>query len=152
MGRAAVESIMGGVVLLAAGLFLAYAHGTMTPPPGDGYRVDARFFSVGGVKPGADVRINGVTVGRVAGATLDRESYDAVLTLELRDDIRLPVDTVAAIGSDGLLDGPHVRLEPGGADQRVPSGGQIARTIEFKTLEDRVAEIIFLAAGQENRP
>lgn len=152
MTRAVTEWVMGLLVLAAAGAFLVYAQGQVAAPTDRGYTVEARFYAVGGVAPGADVRLHGVRVGRVAGASLDPETYDAVLTLRLAGDIRLPVDSVAAIGSDGLLDGLHVRLEPGQAAEMVAAGGTVEKTTNYKSLEERVADIIFLAGGSEAQP
>lgn len=152
MNRVIGEWVMGLVVLAVAGAFLLHARNLVAAPDGDGYGVEARFYAAGGVGPGADVRLHGIRVGKVVTARLDPQSYDAVLTLRLAGDIRLPVDSVAAIGGDGLLGGPHVRLEPGRATEMIPAGGKIEKTLNYKSLEERVADIIFLAGGSEVKP
>ncbi|MDP7668055.1 MAG: MlaD family protein [Rhodospirillales bacterium] len=147
MGRNLVESIMGAVVLLVAGLFVYFAYTTAELKAVAGYEVTAAFFKVGGLKKGSDVRISGIKVGTVVDLSLDAETYDALAILSIMPTIELPADTVAAIGSDGILGGKYVRLEPGRDETALESGGIISRTKDFRSLEDQVGEIIFLATG-----
>jgi phospholipid/cholesterol/gamma-HCH transport system substrate-binding protein len=121
------ETVVGAVVLGAAGAFLAYALAVA----GDGgagaggYDVTARFGEVGGLAPGADVRVAGVKVGSVSELELDPQTYLAVAQLSLRSDVKLPADSTAKITSDGLLGGSHVSIAPGGAAENLEPGGQI---------------------------
>ena len=61
MNKKPVETIMGIVVLLIAVLFLAFAYRVSDLQVVKGYELSARFFKVGGLNIGSDVRINGVT-------------------------------------------------------------------------------------------
>jgi phospholipid/cholesterol/gamma-HCH transport system substrate-binding protein len=104
-------------VLGAAGLFLAYALGVGgVGGTSGGYEVTARFGQVGGLAPGADVRLAGVKVGTVADVTLDPKTFMAVTRLSLRDDVLVPADSTAKVTSDGLLGGSHLAIAP--ADRR----------------------------------
>ena len=71
-----------------------------------------------------------------------------VLDLSVDPHVQLPTNTTAGIASDGMLGGAHVRLEPGNAKQYLPAGGRIAATRDYRSLEELVGEIIFLATGQ----
>ena len=66
-------------------------------------------------------------------------------------DVALPADTVAVIAGDGMLGDKYVRLEPGTAKDRIQSGGMITKTRDFRSLEDQVGEIIFLATGGDKK-
>ena len=66
--------------------------------------------------------------------------------------VKRPVDSVAAIGSEGILGGKYVRLEPGKAKDYVKDGGVLTKTRDFRSLEDQVGEIIFLATGGSGKP
>ena len=145
--RNMVETVMGAVVLLVAGLFVYFAYSTAQVRAVKGYEVTARFYKVGGLRTGGDVRINGIKVGTVNALTLDGQTYDAVVQMSVDSSLRLPEDTVAAIGSQGILGGAYVRLEPGRAKAYIAAGGTIAKTKDFRSLEDQVGEIIFLATG-----
>ncbi len=147
MGKNAVETVLGGVVLVVAGIFLWFAYTTAEIQAVEGYEVKAAFFKVGGLTKGSDVRINGIKVGTVSSLSLDPKTFDAVVVMSIRDDVKIPTDSIAAIGSEGIVGGKFVAIEPGGADARLSSGGKIAKTKDFKSLEDQVGEIIFLATG-----
>ena len=147
MGRNAVETVLGAVVLVVAGMFVFFAYGTAQVSTVAGYEVRANFFKIGGLTPGSDVRVNGIKVGSVVSAELDPETYDAVVVMSISSEIKLPKDTVAGIGSEGIVGGKYVRLEPGAAKEAITAGGAISKTKDFKSLEDQVGEIIFLATG-----
>jgi phospholipid/cholesterol/gamma-HCH transport system substrate-binding protein len=145
MGRNLIETIMGAVVLLVAAFFLVFAYRQADVGVVKGYTVKASFLSVGGLANGGDVRINGIKVGSVMDQTIDASNFDAVVRMSIRPDIHLPADTVASIATDGLLGGKYVKLDPGRSRDIIPADGTIANTKNFKSLEEMVGEIIFLA-------
>jgi len=147
MGRNAVETVLGAVVIGVAGLFLFFAYSTAQVKAVTGYDVTAKFFKIGGLTTGSDVRISGIKVGTVKSSTLDAETFDAVVTMSIRPDVKLPADTVASIGSEGIVGGKYVRIEPGNSKEFISTGGAITETRDFRSLEDQVGEIIFLATG-----
>ena len=71
----------------------------------------------------------------------------ADVVMSIVADIKLPNDTVASIGSEGIVGSKYVRLEPGVEKSFIEAGGAIAQTKDFRSLEDQVGEIIFLATG-----
>jgi len=145
MGRNLIETIMGGVVLLVAGIFLIFAYSQADLGAVKGYTVKASFLSVGGLPNGGDVMINGIKVGSVIDQSIDPVSFNAVVRMSIRPDIHLPSDTMASIASDGLLGGKFVKLDPGRSGQAIPPDGNISNTKNFKSLEEMVGDIIFLA-------
>lgn len=147
MRQNAVETVLGAVVLLVTGFFLIFALNTAQVRSVDGYDVTAAFFKVGGLTSGSDVRINGIKVGTVRNLQLDPNTYDAIVSMSIRPDVMIPQDSVATIGSSGIVGGKFISIQPGGAKEAVATGGRIARTKDFKSLEDQVGEIIFLATG-----
>lgn len=151
MRRNAIETVMGAVVLLVAVLFVYVAYTSAQVGAANGYLVHASFGKVGGLSAGSDVRISGIKVGTVAARTLDPQTYDAIVTLNIADGIKLPEDTIASIASEGPLGGRYVRLEPGHAEKIIPAGGSIRETRGYRSLEDQVGEIIFLATGKSEQ-
>ncbi len=147
MGRNAIETVLGAVVLAVAGMFVFFAYNTAQVEAVNGYNVSAAFYKVGGLSTGSDVRVSGIKVGTVISRQLDLETYNAVVTMSISSDVKLPVDTVAAIGSEGILGGMYVRLQPGQEKSYIESGGAITKTKDYRSLEDQVGEIIFLATG-----
>lgn len=147
MGRNAIETVLGAVVLAVAGMFVFFAYNTAQVKAVNGYNVSAAFYKVGGLTTGSDVRISGIKVGTVVSRELDPETYNAVVNMSISSEVKLPVDTVAAIGSEGILGGMYVRLQPGQEKRYIESNGIIEKTRDFRSLEDQVGEIIFLATG-----
>lgn len=147
MKQNAVETVLGGVVLVVAAVFLVFAMQTAQVRAVVGYDLTASFLKVGGLSNGSDVRINGIKVGTVKDLTLDPRSFDAVVSMSIRSDVQVPEDSVASIGSSGIVGSKFVNISPGGAKQMLTHGGKVSRTKDFKSLEDQVGEIIFLATG-----
>jgi phospholipid/cholesterol/gamma-HCH transport system substrate-binding protein len=145
MGRNAIETVLGAVVLVVAGMFVFFAYNTAQVKAVTGYEINASFYKIGGLTVGSDVRINGIKVGTVTSRYLDMDTYDAIVTMSVSPEVKLPVDTVAGIGSEGILGGHYVRLQPGNETAYLASGEAIAKTQDFRSLEDQVGEIIFLA-------
>ena len=148
MGQKLIETIMGAVVLLVAGYFLVFAYTHADLREVKGYNIIAHFGNAAGLDRGADVRINGIKVGTVAAMGLDNQTFASVVTLGIREDIRLPQDSVGSIASDGLLGGKYIRLEPGKSQELLLPNGTLAKTKDFKSIEEMVGDLIFLATAE----
>lgn len=149
MKRSAIETIMGAVVLAVAGFFLVFAYQSTDLRLGGSYRIEARFNAVDGLTLGSDVRVGGVKVGAVTKQSIDQEIYQAVVTMAVRRDVRLPADSRAVIASDGLLGGRYVKIEPGTAGETLADGGVIERTEDAIALEELLGRAMFLVTGEE---
>ena len=152
MNRNLVETVIGTLVLGIALLFGYFVYRTAEIHTAPGYQIGASFSSVGGLAAGSDVRINGVKVGTVSDRYLDPGTFAAVVKMTVNKDIKLPKDTVAAIASEGPLGGKYLELTPGTAGEFIAPGGLIRDTRSFRSLEDQVGEIIFLATGKPEAP
>lgn len=142
---------MGAVVMLAGAYALWTAYNSSQIKTVDGYKVTARFNKVGGLQEGNAVRIGGLQVGTITSQKLDLETYDALLELNLRADVKLPKDTVAEVSSDGLLGGKFVLLTPGKAKETIATDGtgKIEETKGVLALEELVGRTIFSTAQQQ---
>lgn len=147
MGRNAVETILGAMVLAVAGMFVFFAYRTAQVKAVTGYKISANFFKIGGLTAGSDVRINGIKVGAVKANRLDPKTFDAVVEMSISAAVRVPNNSTASIGSEGIVGGKYIRIEPGNAKDMLKPGGRILKTKDFRSLEDQVGEIIFLATG-----
>lgn len=145
MKRSMLETFLGAVVILVAAGFLIFALQATEVGAVDGYGLKARFLKVGGLEIGSDVRISGVKVGSVTDRQLDTNNFEAIVLFTVRTDVRLPADTQAVITSEGLLGNKYLRLIPGTATEMMSDGSEIVETRDFRSLEDTVSEIIFLA-------
>ncbi len=145
MSRNLIETVMGAVVLLVAGLFLFIAYSTTSVGSVDGYTLTARFDRIGSLKVGSDVRLSGVKVGTVVDSTLDQDTYLAVVSFSVQNGLKLPEDTSAEIVSEGLLGGQFLALVPGGAPDMLGPGDEVQFTQSAVSLEQLLGKFIFNA-------
>ncbi len=147
MTRNFLETILGAVVLAGAAGFLFYAYQNGQAGVSDGYQLTAQFDRIDGLDNGADVRIGGIKVGTVTSQTLDPATYRARLSFTVQPDVELPLDTSAAIMSDGLLGGKYLSLEPGGDVEMLEPGDEISLTQSSVRLEDLIGQLIYSGGG-----
>ena len=116
---------------------------------GDGFLMTARFDNIGSLKERAPVTMAGVRIGRVEGIRFDRETYEAVVTLQIdRQFDTIPVDSFASIFTAGLLGEQYVGLDPGGALDFLRDGDQIAHTQSALVLEQMINQFLFSKAEE----
>jgi phospholipid/cholesterol/gamma-HCH transport system substrate-binding protein len=142
-----IETITGTVVIVVAVLFVMFAYDKADVKTVDGYTVSAKFDRIDGIRRGSDVRMSGIKIGTVIGQLLDPETYLAVVTLNIASNVKLPMDTSAAITSDGLLGDKYMALSPGGDDKMIPAGGEIETTQGSIDLFSLVGQMIFSQTG-----
>jgi phospholipid/cholesterol/gamma-HCH transport system substrate-binding protein len=143
MRRNVIETVLGAVVLVVAGFFLFFAYTTSSVRAVGGYKLEARFSSTGGLSTGSDVRISGVKVGTVTSQFLDKQTFQAVVQMEIDRTIQLPRDTSASIASESLLGGRYLQLEPGGEEDKLKEGDVIEYTQSAVNLEELLGRFIF---------
>lgn len=144
MSRNIVETVLGAIVLLVAGIFLAFSmRAGDVSASGGGYKVTADFSGIGGLAVGDEVQISGVKVGTVSDVSLDQETFLARVSVMVNDDLKLPTDTAALISSEGLLGGKYLALEPGADEEIIPAGGRVQYTQAPQNLEQLLGQFIF---------
>ena len=150
MQRNLAETVLGAVVLIVAGFFLYFFATTAQIQTVQGYSVTARFGNIGGLQAGSDVRISGIAVGSVLDRIIDSETYEAVVSLSIHPDVKIPKDSVVGIGSGGFIGGPHIMIKPGREKEFLSDGEELTNSEDFKALEEQVGEVIFLATGGDS--
>jgi phospholipid/cholesterol/gamma-HCH transport system substrate-binding protein len=145
MGKKAIETLVGGFVLLGMlGLvFLALKAANLgSIGGGDTYLVQARFDNIGGLKVRAPVRTAGVTVGRVTKIALDHKSFQGVVSMEIDRSYQYPKDSAAKILTSGLLGDQYVGLDPGGDDKNLAAGDTVPQTQSAVVLENLIGQFL----------
>lgn len=143
MGGNLVETLIGAVVLVVAGAFLAFAYSSSGARNIDGYELIAKFDRVDGLAPGNDVRLSGIKVGTIVEQSLEEDTFFAVLRMEIDPKIHLPEDSSAKITSEGLLGGNYLALEPGGSDEVLGPGDEITITQGSVDLLGLISQAVF---------
>lgn len=145
-----IEIVVG--TFLLAGLLslsiLAIRVSGFTPNPDQQtYTVTARFDNIGGLVPRSKVTIAGVVVGTVREISLDHETFMARVELELDAEVNtIPVDTTAAILTDGLLGGKFIGLSIGAEEEFLADGDEIYDTQSAIILEELIGKFLLNAA------
>lgn len=152
MNRNIVETVLGAVVLIVAGVFLAFSMraGDVGASSG-GYEVLADFSGIGGLSVGDEVQISGVKVGTVTKVALDQATFLARVTMMVNEDLKLPTDTAALISSESLLGGKYLALEPGADEEVIPAGGRIQYTQAPQNLEQLLGQFIFSMQQEDEK-
>ncbi len=146
MKRSQLDLLVGLFVLSALAL-LMWSTMQIGALPGvfakDGRMFLARFDNVGGLDLETDVLVAGVPVGKVA--KIELVGHDARVSLRIEDpQLRIPIDSVLAIRSRGLLGERVIEILPGDSEQRLVSGGAFTRTraaADIDLLIDRVTQL-----------
>lgn len=108
-------------------LFLWISFGGAVPLAAQGYRMNVEFTDAVQLGVQSDVRISGVSVGKVVGVSLDRHTglTKAVIQLDPKYAPR-PADTRAILRAKSLLGETYVELTPGSnTAPKLPDGGTL---------------------------
>jgi len=143
MTKSLAETIMGTIVLGIAVAFIVFAYTRSSVATVTGYEIQAKFTRIDGLVNGADVRVGGIKVGSVVEQNLDPVTYQAIVRMSIAEEVGLPMDSTAAVVSDGLLGGKYVNLEPGGADDMMPPGHTIVYTQSSIMIEQLIGQFVF---------
>jgi phospholipid/cholesterol/gamma-HCH transport system substrate-binding protein len=147
---ARLETLTGLAITGFCALFVGYAaFKTDSSKVRAGYDVSAFFSDVSGINEGADVRMSGVKIGSVADVGVDMKSYQAQVTLNIRDDIKIPTDSALKIASDGILGGSYLAVQPGAEDKVLKQGDRFEYTQSAVSLTDLLSRAVFSAGSDE---
>jgi len=142
------DTLIGAGVMAVGAVVLALTYGTVGRATVPGYDLMAAFNKAEGIGVGSDVRLSGVSVGKVVAQRLD-DRFRAVLTLRLTPAVILPDDTSAAVHTDGLMGAKYITLQPGGDEANLKPGDRIRFTQDSLNLQDLLQLII--AQGEAKR-
>jgi len=151
MQKNILETVMGAVVLIVALGFLAFAYEGSQMKVEAGYVISGKFGNASGISLGSDVRIGGIKIGVVSGMDLDPNTYEAVVSMQIRQNTKLPKDSSAAIVSSGLLGEKFIQITPGSDDKMLADGGKVQFTQSSVSLEELIGKFMFSGGGVDNK-
>ena len=73
---------------------------------------------------GTDVRIAGVTVGKITSLSLQPRSYRVKAGLSMKAGVSIPVDSRVDV-TGAVMSSPYISIEPGHSTATVPIGGTL---------------------------
>ena len=148
MKRGTLEAVVG-LFMIAGFAALAYLALQLGEVPifsrGNTFLLEAEFNNVAGIKEGASVQVAGVVVGSVEDIRLGDDQY-AVLTMRLDNFVKVPVDSIASVKSQGIIGDKYIQLSLGGDQDVLAEGGVITETESAIDIESLISKFAFGSA------
>ncbi|MGB3399963.1 MAG: MlaD family protein [Candidatus Deferrimicrobiaceae bacterium] len=114
-----------------------------------GYKLTVDFETAAGLEPKANVKMAGVPIGKVEEIKL--VGNNARLVLRIRDGVRIPIDSVVSIQTQGLLGEKYVEILPGKATGQVlPPGGRVTNTVPPANLDEIIRKVSMISEDLKN--
>jgi len=126
-----------GIVALT---ILSFRLGRISILPRPTYVLYANFDNIGGLKPGDEVDIAGVQIGKVLGETL--VGNQAHVAMEVNDGVEIDDGAIASIRSSGIIGGKYVAIQLGPGDKMLQNGGRIVQTESAFSIENLIGNAI----------
>ena len=151
MTRGSSRETWMGVLVLVLGISIGgYFYGpglTGIEKQGTGYTIVAHFNRSDGLATGGEVRLAGVSIGRVINQRLG-SNYQVWTTLHIFAGIKIPDDSAAVIHSDGLLGPKFIEFIPGGSERALVPGDVIHYTQDSILIDDLLERILIRASAR----
>jgi len=112
---------------------------------GSTYIINAEFDNVSGVKKGGSVQVAGVVVGTVAKITLGEDQV-AVLALQVDKNLKVPIDSMASVKSQGIIGDKFIQLSLGGDEEIFKAGEVLTETESSLDIESLISKFAFGSA------
>ncbi len=113
---------------------------------GSTYTIHAYIDDATGLLEDSNVKLAGVTVGRLSG--IDLEGDRARLTLEIFEDVEIRDDAVIAKATESMLGTASVTIDPGSPRGALLSdGGVVTTVVQQASVSDAIASAEDLATG-----
>src|SRR3954470_2803787 len=116
------ETLIGAAVVAVVAAFLTFSYYRSGGSSLAGSEVNAKVAKADGLAVGTDVRLAGIKIGTVSDLTLDPKTYLVTVHMNIRDDIKLPVDSSVLVTQAGFLGGQYLSITPGGDDKMMTAG------------------------------
>jgi len=143
MKKNLVETVLGAIVVIVALGFLIFAYSKFGLTSSEGYKIFGKFDRIDGIHEGSDVRMSGIKIGTVTHQELDPISYVAILTITVKENVKLPLDSSIKIVTDGLLGDKYVSISPGADEVMLKPGEEIKHTQGSVDLMSLLGRMMF---------
>lgn len=145
MKRVTIDLWVG--IFVAIGLlsmaFLSLKVANLTGASGGAtYNVYADFDNIGGLKVKAPVKSSGVVVGRVASIELNKQTYQAHVTLAINTQYQFSSDASVEILTAGLLGEQYIGVTQGGDETVLQEGGRFTLVSSALVLEQLIGKFM----------
>jgi len=120
---------------------------------GGTFHVTGSFTNIGGLQPGAAVKMAGVPIGSVESVVVKPGAVEATVTLAIdKRYSQIPDDSSAAVFTSGLIGSQYVAIQPGGSPEYLADGDSFVLTQSALQLEDLIGKFLVNGSPSENKP
>lgn len=152
MAQRSMEIVVGLFILAggAAMLFLALQVSGLTfKTSSETYTVYAYFNDAGGLGARGKISLAGVQVGRIREVSLDQETFQARVVMDIDATYgSIPADSSAIIRTSGLLGEQYIDISPGGDMESLADGDTFYETQSALNIERMISNFASGQAGQ----
>lgn len=141
--------LLAAIVALLVLAFKVSGLTALTDTPS--YKVTAEFNAIGGLKVRAPVSIAGVKVGDVDSIVLDPNTFQAKVTMDIYNTVKVPQGSSAGILTAGLLGANYIGITPGFSEENVKPGGSITKTSSAIVLENLIGKFLLKPKGGDKK-
>ncbi len=145
MKKLSTEFIVGLFLLIgiAAVTYLSVVISGVSGFGSSGYQLLAKFENSSGLKKGAVIEIAGVRVGQVNSISLDKETQESAVWLQIDQGVAIQDDAIASIRTAGIIGDKFIKISTGGSDELLVDGDEIIETEPAISIEELVSKYIF---------
>jgi len=119
---------------------------------GGTFHVTGSFTNIGGLQPGAAVKMAGVPIGSVESVVVKPGAVEATVTLAIdKRYSQIPDDSSAAVFTSGLIGSQYVAIQPGGSPEYLADGDSFVLTQSALQLEDLIGKFLVNGSPSENK-
>jgi phospholipid/cholesterol/gamma-HCH transport system substrate-binding protein len=104
--------------------------------------ITAEFDNISGVKKGAAIQVAGVIVGQVKRTWLGEDEL-AHVALQIDKGVKVPVDSMASVKSQGIVGDKYIQLTLGGDEKLFVEGDVLTETESAVDLEALISKFAF---------
>ena len=123
--------VLIGIILL---FYMSFRIGKFGAFGQQGYEVMVSLDNANGLDPRSPVHIAGVEVGKIKTIKLD--GYKALVTLLIKKGIKIPVDSKAAVKTQGTLGDKYIEIIPGTGQTYLAAGDRINDVVIAADLDE----------------
>lgn len=141
-----IETLVGALMItgaLAVAMLAFKVSGLEFSEAKNYYYVTADFENIGSLQTRSKISLSGLVIGEVVDITYVREDYTARVTLKIQSSYdNLPIDSTAAILTQGMLGDQYIGLSVGAEDEFLTDGGAIEETQSALVLEELIGSFV----------
>ena len=139
-----IEFILGLVILIISIICIFYySYKLNLFNKIETFQINSSFFDIGNMNIGNDVKIKGVKVGEVSGISLDQESYMAIITSSIDENIKIPSNSIFKISNNGFIGSPYIEIKLGESEVLLKNNDYTTNNIDAVSLEEIINNFIF---------